>query len=95
MARFITRVELHDADYDDYETLHTAMEAEGFERTITSDDEITYHLPTAEYYREADLTRQEVLTAAKRAAAKTQRKFGAIVGESNGVTWSGLDKVSS
>jgi hypothetical protein len=94
MARFITRVELHNADYDDYETLHSAMEAEGFERTITSDDGVTYHLPTAEYYREADLTRQEVLDSAKRAAAKTQRKFGAIVVESNGITWNGLDKVS-
>ena len=95
MARFITRVELHNADYDDYETLHSAMEAEGFERTITSDDGVTYHLPTAEYYREADLTRQEVLDSAKHAAAKTQRKFGAIVVESKGITWSGLDKVSS
>jgi len=94
MARFITRIALHDADYDDYETLHAAMETEGFERTITSADGITYHLPTAEYYRDADLTRQEVLTAAKRAAAKTQRKFGAIAVESNGITWSGLDKVS-
>ena len=89
MARFITRVELHDADYDDYETLHTAMEAEGFERTITSDDEITYHLPTAEYYREADLTRQEVLTAAKRAAAKTLRK---VWGYRRGIEWNYLER---
>jgi len=31
MARFITRVELHDADYDDYETLHAAMDGSRME----------------------------------------------------------------
>ena len=93
MARFMTRVELHSADGDDYETLHSAMETEGFERTITSDNGVAYHLPTAEYYRETTLTRQEVLDAAKRAATKTRKNFGAIVTEANGITWSGLDKV--
>jgi hypothetical protein len=94
MPKFITRVELHDADYDDYEALYSAMEAEGFERTITSSDDITYHLPTAEYYCEAPLTRHDVLAAAKRAASKTERKFAAVVTQSNGITWSGLEKVS-
>lgn len=89
----MTRIELHDADSDDYEILHAAMEAEGFERTITSYDGVTYHLPTAEYYRETNLTRQEVLDAAKHAATETDRKFGAVVTESNGITWSGLSKV--
>ena len=31
MAKFITRVELHDADYDDYETLHAAMDGSRME----------------------------------------------------------------
>jgi hypothetical protein len=70
------------------------MEAEGFERTIISGDDVTYHLPTAEYYCETALTRHDVLAAARRAAAKTQKKFGAVVTQSNGITWSGLDKVS-
>jgi hypothetical protein len=90
MPRFVTRVELHDADYNDYEALHSAMEAEGFERTITSGDDVTYHLPTAEYYCETALTRHDVLAAARRAAAR----FGAVVIQSNGITWCGLDKVS-
>ena len=94
MARFITRVELHQADYDDYETLHSAMLAEGFEQTITSGGDVTYHLPTAEYYRETAVTRHEVLASARRAAAKTQRKFAVVVTQSNGITWSGLDKVN-
>lgn len=89
----MTRIELHDADYDDYETLHAAMEKEGFDRTITSDDNVTYHLPTAEYYRSAQLTRAQVLESAKRAAGTTRKSFAAVVTESNGVTWSGLAKV--
>jgi hypothetical protein len=93
MARFITRVELHDANYDDYEILHSAMEAEGFERTVISGDEVTYHLPTAEYYRETAVTRREVLGAAKRAAAKTKKKFAVVVTQANGITWIGLDQV--
>ena len=92
MPSFMTRIELHDASYDEYQVLHRAMEAEGFERTITSDDGVTYHLPTAEYYRTVELTRQQVLEAAKRAAAKTGKRFGAIVTESRGSTWNGLDK---
>jgi hypothetical protein len=94
MERFITRVELHDADHDDYETLHSAMDAERFERTITSDDDVPYRLPTAEYHRETAVTRREVLAAAKRAAAKTERKFAIVVTQANGITWSGLKKIS-
>jgi hypothetical protein len=29
MAKFITRIELHNADSDDYEKLHEEMEKEG------------------------------------------------------------------
>jgi len=94
MATFMTRVELHAADEDDYEALHAAMEQEGFDRTITSGDGVTYHLPTAEYYRSAQLTQQQVLDSAKRAAATTGKSYAVVVTESNGVTWTGLTKVS-
>jgi hypothetical protein len=93
VPRFTVRVELHAADDDDYETLHGAMKTEGFSRRITSGDGITYHLPTAEYNREADLTKEDILESAKRAAAKTSRKAAILVTESNGRIWSGLDKV--
>jgi hypothetical protein len=92
MPSFMTRIELHDGSYDEYQILHQAMAAEGFERTITSDDGVTYHLPSAEYYRTVELTRQQVLEAAKRAAGKTRKSFAAIVTESRGSTWNGLKK---
>jgi len=93
MARYMTRVELHSATYSDYETLHNAMESEGFERTITSDAGKVYHLPTAEYYRETHLNRGQVLESAKRAAGKTGKSYGIIVAESVGMTWHGLAEV--
>lgn len=88
----MTRVELHNASENDYELLHSAMEAQGFKRTITSDEGVTYHLPTAEYYRIVNLDRSQVLDSAKKAAAKTGKEYAAVVTESNGVTWTGLKK---
>ena len=69
------------------------MEAEGFQRTITSEDGKTYSLPTAEYYRSTHLSRSQVLDSAKRAADKTKKHYGALVTESSGVTWVGLNEV--
>jgi hypothetical protein len=43
------RIELHDALWPDYDTLHAAMEHQGFSRLITGDDGRTYQLPWAEY----------------------------------------------
>jgi hypothetical protein len=93
MAQFMVRVELHGADEDDYETLHEAMESEGFERQISSDDGVLYHLPTAEYYREGDLSKQVVMDDAKSAVAKTKKKAGILVTKADGFRWYGLKKV--
>ena len=92
MARFTTRVELHYADENDYENLHSAMEGEGFTRTIVSGDGIRYHLPTAEYDRQGNLTRDQVLESAQKAANKTGCKYAVLVTESSGRKWSGLEK---
>lgn len=93
MAQFMVRVELHGADEDDYETLHEAMEGEGFSRQISSSESVLYHLPTAEYYREGKLSRQDVLDEAKSAVARTKKKAGILVTEADGFRWSGLKKV--
>jgi hypothetical protein len=87
---FTTRVELHHADNDDYETLHAAMEERGFSRFITSEDGITYHLPTAEYDYNGNETRAHVLGLAKAAANETGKKYAVLVTQSNGRSWHGL-----
>jgi hypothetical protein len=94
MAKFVTRVELHAGRAEDYEILRQSMESEGFRRTITAGDGSVYDLPTAEYYWETELTRDKVLEAAKRAATKTNKEFGAIVMETKVSTWYGLHKVA-
>lgn len=93
MARFTTRVELHSASGDDYETLHAEMEAEGFSRQIASDDGNVYHMPWAEYNRESTLNRSQILGSAKAAAARVRKQYSVLVTESAGRTWYNLDKV--
>lgn len=93
MSRFTTRVELNDAAAKDYENLHAAMEQEGFTRTITSDEGTTYWLPTAEYNRIGELTREQVLKSAKRAAASTGKIAKILVTEAGGRRWEGLEKM--
>jgi hypothetical protein len=94
MPAFTTRVELHRATADDYETLHDAMDKRGFSRLIESEEGISYHLPTAEYDISCDLSRSDVLELAKAAAAKTNKAAAILVTESRGRTWSGLAKAS-
>ncbi len=92
MSNFTTRIELHDATWSDYDKLHAEMIAQGFRNTIRSDDGVTYALPPAEYNFEGNLTRAQVVERAKAAASKTNRKYAALVTESNGRTWHGLAK---
>lgn len=90
MARFTTRVELHKADEEDYETLHSSMEREGFSRSILSNDGTAYHLPTAEYNIEDDYSRDQILAKAKKAANSTGCSYEVLVTESKGRTWYNL-----
>jgi hypothetical protein len=95
MAKFTTRVELHSATCSDYETLHASMEHRGFSRQIEAEDGKTYNLPTAEYNRVGNLTREQVLYSAKDAASETGKSFAVLVTESNGRTWVGLEQVAA
>jgi glucosamine 6-phosphate synthetase-like amidotransferase/phosphosugar isomerase protein len=93
MASYTTRVELHDAITNDYTKLHKAMERKGLSRTITSDDNVTYHLPTAEYNFQGTETRKQVLNLAKQAASTVKPRYAVLVTESKGRTWHDLEEV--
>ena len=69
------------------------MKEEDFSRAITSDDNITYHLPTAEYVISGDYTLAQILHKAENASKRTSKKYGILVTQSNGRTWMGLNKV--
>ncbi len=90
MASFTTRVELHDATWDDYVRLHSAMKVQGFSRTIKSDDGKTYELPPAEYNYEGVAAQAEVLAKAKAAAGSVKPSFAVFVTEAARRIWVGL-----
>ena len=90
MAKFLVRVELHGATWDDYETLHAEMAARGFSRRVTGEDGRTYQLPTAEYIIRTDLGLESVRTLASEGAQMTGRKSGVIAAEYSRSAWVGL-----
>jgi hypothetical protein len=85
-----TRIELHDAKWEDYETLHAAMGRAGFSRLIRGSDGKTYHLPWAEYVMTGDYTAASVRDAAVRAAATTGKSAEVLTSASNDLAWQGL-----
>ncbi len=87
MAKFVTRVELHGATYADYETLHTAMAAVGFRRSVLGTDGKWYQLPTAEYSIDTDNDLAWVRDAARRAANTTGRSSWVVSVKSDGMAW--------
>ncbi len=93
MAVFTTRVELHGASHGDYQTLHAEMDREGFYRAIRLDDDGWGLLPTAEYFRSGELTKEEVLDSAREAAKATGKACSILVTEAAGRCWAGLQPV--
>jgi hypothetical protein len=94
MPRFTTRVELHGADSEDYDTLHDAMRDEGFSKTITdSSTGQEFELPEAEYNIEGDFKKQQVLEKAKNAVAETGLESSILVTKSGGRIWHNLNEV--
>ena len=61
MASFTKRVVLNDAEWEDYDELYKYMAAEGVNKTITSDQGITYKLPDADYEYGGNITIADVL----------------------------------
>lgn len=92
MATFTVRVVLHDADSSEYQNLYEAMDNENFSDTISSDDGIKYDMPDGEYTISGSYTKNEILDKAKRAIKTTNVKGSVLVTQSNGRTWSNLDK---
>ncbi|WP_025123842.1 MULTISPECIES: hypothetical protein [unclassified Serratia (in: enterobacteria)] len=93
MTSFTVRVELHNADSEDYEDLHKKMKAIGFNRTIQSGDGIRYQLPDAEYDYSGNVSRSAVLDKAYDAAKSVKKNPAVLVTESAGRTWRGLDQI--
>ena len=91
MANFTVRVELHQAEWADYDQLHAAMEQKGFSRRITSDDDgRTYQMPWAEYNGTGTVNSTQVRDIAKTAADSTGKQNAVFVTEAVSHAWIGL-----
>jgi hypothetical protein len=90
VAYFMIRVELHSATSDDYNTLHAAMEAAGFSRTVPASDGKHYYLPSGMYFLDSYAeTAANVRDRADAAATTTGKSHGILVTE-GASTWRGL-----
>ncbi len=90
MANYTVRIELHDAGWDDYTKLHSAMEQKGFSRLIRGDNGRTYRLPWAEYNGTGQLTCSQIRDIAQLVANETGKKNSVFVTEAVCRAWSGL-----
>lgn len=91
------RVELHNAEPDDYDTLHNAMADQEFYRFIQDDNtQKWYKLPRAQYYYNGNIEdRNVILNSVVAAVKETYEDFEAIVTKSNGSIWTGLEELRS
>ena len=92
MSKFTVRVELHNATWTDYDTLHAAMAARGFSRQITSSDGKAYQLPLAEYNGTGNDC-SKVRDIAREAANLTGKGNAVLVSEATSRAWSGLQPI--
>jgi hypothetical protein len=92
MPNYVTRVELRGSPTGEhYQSLHNAMEAKGFSRTIKSDDGTAYHMPHAMYYVVSSLTASEVSEHANAAATSVWTSCRVFSCEAPNSAWIGLE----
>ena len=93
MALFTIRFELLSLIKEDPQLLHNALLLEGFTNTIRDDAGAVFILPVAEYNKEGEYTKDQILDSALRATHKTGNEYAVLVTESNGRSWANLIQV--
>ncbi len=92
MARFTVRVELHNAESENYTLLYEHMVMQGFSDIITTDKGTKFEMPPGEYNFVGNLTKEQILAKAEFAAGETECEYSILVTQSGGRTWANLDK---
>ncbi|MDL9982864.1 DUF2622 domain-containing protein [Providencia rettgeri] len=93
MVKCTIRVELPNANYDDYQNLHERMKNSGFHKYIRSDDGVWYNLPDAEYNYDGPLDLDGVFQSAVNVAKSIRVNAKVLVTESVARRWFNLDQV--
>lgn len=90
MNRFTVRVELYEADSNDYDVLHKEMLKRKFYRTIVLNG-IEYKLPDAEYNKVGNFNSKEILALTISAAEIVGKKFSVMITQSAGRRFHNLE----
>ncbi|MDR3445400.1 hypothetical protein [Dyella sp.] len=93
MARFTVRVELHDADEDDYELLHKRMGAANFNKYITTRGGKDLGLPTAEYRYFSDTESNEQVVDKAYDIAKRVKSEPSVISTEGSIEHRGLEEI--
>lgn len=91
MTWYAIRIELHNANAEDYQTLHDILDVVEIVRTITSDQGTEYQLPTGMYFTESDRNIDEILSLVKNLAAVARPNPEVFVVETSSMKWTGLN----
>lgn len=86
MAKFITTIQLHDADEKDYDKLYSELEKESFEKGKHVVKNESHHIVKEEYKRVGKVTIQDVTKAVLKAIAKTGKKYSFTIIKNKPVT---------
>jgi len=79
MAKFITNIQLQDADGRDYDILYRELEKESFKSEKRNAKSKAYVRGNKVFSLEGDLTLQDVNAAVFRASSKTGKKYSFFV----------------
>lgn len=91
MSVFTVRVEMQNADRDDYDTLHKKMATKGYSREVTASSGTTYQLPDAEYtYTNSTKDEAQVADEVKAIANSVKSNSRILVTKSSGRAIRGL-----
>lgn len=78
MPDYLVRVELFDAESEEYEKLHEAMESIGFRKTIQAPGSVVRKLPTGTYVGSSPSEVADVRDAVRRVSDPLSSKSSAI-----------------
>jgi len=95
MSMFTIRVELHDANWQQYVDMAKDLATKGITDVIVGDNGTSYKMPPAEYHYSGTALIGQVLESVKASAAKTGKRYGVLVTEATRISWEGLQPIQS
>lgn len=93
MIRFMIRIDLQDAEADEYDHIHARLESAGLTKILEPRRNARYFLPRGQYIyssNDAGDDAMSVMSNIKALVGETDRKLSVIVCQFSWSAWSGL-----